>query len=165
MPGFSRLGVRRGGWEQGILVAQAPGFSCRVEGGSRGLWEPIHLGSLGGGGRQQGILGAWTPGFFGKGGWGRRARSLILTPPDVLVPQVQTVLERVHIYNYVPIVVGSSIGGLLLLALITAALYKVRAGGGAMPVGLSYHGGAMLEAGVILGVRRGDRAWWRLEHN
>ncbi|XP_059587386.1 integrin alpha-M isoform X1 [Alligator mississippiensis] len=38
--------------------------------------------------------------------------------------QVQTVLERVHIYNYVPIVVGSSIGGLLLLALITAALYK-----------------------------------------
>ncbi|XP_006038789.1 integrin alpha-X [Alligator sinensis] len=38
--------------------------------------------------------------------------------------QVQTVLERVHIYNYVPIIVGSSIGGLLLLALITAALYK-----------------------------------------
>ncbi|XP_044868886.1 integrin alpha-M-like isoform X4 [Mauremys mutica] len=38
--------------------------------------------------------------------------------------QVQTVVERSEVYNYLPIVVGSSVGGLVLLALITAALYK-----------------------------------------
>uniref|UniRef100_A0A8C3FRZ7 Integrin alpha-X-like third Ig-like domain-containing protein n=1 Tax=Chrysemys picta bellii TaxID=8478 RepID=A0A8C3FRZ7_CHRPI len=40
--------------------------------------------------------------------------------------QVQTVVERSEVYNYLPIIVGSSVGGLVLLALITAALYKVR---------------------------------------
>ncbi|XP_037754974.1 integrin alpha-D isoform X2 [Chelonia mydas] len=38
--------------------------------------------------------------------------------------QVQTVVERSEVYNYMPIIVGSSVGGLILLALITAALYK-----------------------------------------
>ncbi|CAM4581538.1 unnamed protein product [Caretta caretta] len=38
--------------------------------------------------------------------------------------QVQTVVERSEVYNYMPIIVGSSVGGLVLLALITAALYK-----------------------------------------
>ncbi|XP_039389836.1 integrin alpha-D-like [Mauremys reevesii] len=38
--------------------------------------------------------------------------------------QVQTVVERSEVYNYLPIIVGSSVGGLILLALITAALYK-----------------------------------------
>ncbi|KAM9146690.1 integrin alpha-D-like [Pangshura tecta] len=38
--------------------------------------------------------------------------------------QVQTVVERSDVYNYLPIIVGSSVGGLVLLALITAALYK-----------------------------------------
>ncbi|XP_029769157.1 integrin alpha-D-like [Terrapene carolina triunguis] len=38
--------------------------------------------------------------------------------------QVQTVVERYEVYNYLPIIVGSSMGGLVLLALITAALYK-----------------------------------------
>nr|XP_042700273.1 integrin alpha-D-like isoform X5 [Chrysemys picta bellii] len=38
--------------------------------------------------------------------------------------QVQTVVERSEAYNYLPIIVGSSVGGLVLLALITAALYK-----------------------------------------
>ncbi|XP_065258834.1 integrin alpha-D-like [Emys orbicularis] len=38
--------------------------------------------------------------------------------------QVQTVVERYEVYNYLPIIVGSSVGGLVLLALITAALYK-----------------------------------------
>ncbi|XP_050812638.1 integrin alpha-X isoform X1 [Gopherus flavomarginatus] len=38
--------------------------------------------------------------------------------------QVQTVVERSEVYNYLPIIVGSSVGGLVLLALITAALYK-----------------------------------------
>ncbi|XP_037744779.1 integrin alpha-D-like [Chelonia mydas] len=38
--------------------------------------------------------------------------------------QVQTLVERSEVYNYLPIIVGSSVGGLVLLALITAALYK-----------------------------------------
>ncbi|XP_044868881.1 integrin alpha-D-like [Mauremys mutica] len=38
--------------------------------------------------------------------------------------QVQTVVERSEVYNYLPVIVGSSVGGLILLALITAALYK-----------------------------------------
>ncbi|XP_043405230.1 integrin alpha-M isoform X2 [Chelonia mydas] len=38
--------------------------------------------------------------------------------------QVQTLVERSEVYNYQPIIVGSSVGGLILLALITAALYK-----------------------------------------
>uniref|UniRef100_A0A674IPS2 Integrin alpha-X-like third Ig-like domain-containing protein n=1 Tax=Terrapene triunguis TaxID=2587831 RepID=A0A674IPS2_9SAUR len=39
--------------------------------------------------------------------------------------QVQTVVERSEAYNYLPIIVGSGVGGLVLLALITAALYKL----------------------------------------
>ncbi|XP_075785009.1 integrin alpha-D-like isoform X2 [Pelodiscus sinensis] len=38
--------------------------------------------------------------------------------------QVQTVVEQLVVYNYLPIIVGSSVGGLVLLALISAALYK-----------------------------------------
>nr|XP_015851387.2 integrin alpha-X isoform X1 [Peromyscus maniculatus bairdii] len=38
--------------------------------------------------------------------------------------QMKTVLEMYEVYNPVPLIVGSSVGGLLLLALITAALYK-----------------------------------------
>ncbi|XP_050812655.1 integrin alpha-M-like [Gopherus flavomarginatus] len=38
--------------------------------------------------------------------------------------QCQTVVERSKVYKYLPIIVGSSVGGLVLLALITAALYK-----------------------------------------
>uniref|UniRef100_A0A7N9D9P1 Integrin subunit alpha X n=1 Tax=Macaca fascicularis TaxID=9541 RepID=A0A7N9D9P1_MACFA len=39
--------------------------------------------------------------------------------------QTTTVLEKYEVHNPTPLIVGSSIGGLLLLALITAALYKV----------------------------------------
>ncbi|XP_039334093.1 integrin alpha-X isoform X1 [Saimiri boliviensis] len=39
--------------------------------------------------------------------------------------QTMTVLEMYEIHNPTPLIVGSSVGGLLLLALITAALYKV----------------------------------------
>ncbi|XP_037360432.1 integrin alpha-X [Talpa occidentalis] len=39
--------------------------------------------------------------------------------------QVEMVLEEYVIYNPIPLVVGSSVGGLLLLAVITAVLYKV----------------------------------------
>ncbi|XP_071987807.1 integrin alpha-M-like isoform X2 [Engystomops pustulosus] len=38
--------------------------------------------------------------------------------------QAQTVLEVNVQYNYLPVIIGSSVGGLVLLALITAALYK-----------------------------------------
>ncbi|ERE78869.1 integrin alpha-X [Cricetulus griseus] len=41
------------------------------------------------------------------------------------VSQTKTVLEMYEVHNPVPLIVGSSVGGLLLLALITAALYKV----------------------------------------
>ncbi|KAH1170633.1 hypothetical protein KIL84_006251, partial [Mauremys mutica] len=37
---------------------------------------------------------------------------------------VQTAVERSEVYNYLPIIVGSSVGGLVLLALIAAALCK-----------------------------------------
>uniref|UniRef100_A0A8C0L6W1 Integrin subunit alpha X n=1 Tax=Canis lupus dingo TaxID=286419 RepID=A0A8C0L6W1_CANLU len=40
--------------------------------------------------------------------------------------EVETVLEKYEVYNPIPIIVGSSVGGLLLLALITAILYKVN---------------------------------------
>ncbi|XP_062994409.1 integrin alpha-X-like [Elgaria multicarinata webbii] len=39
--------------------------------------------------------------------------------------QVQTVVERIEIYNYVPVIVGSTIGGLVLLAVLAAVLYKI----------------------------------------
>ncbi|XP_041432339.1 integrin alpha-M isoform X2 [Xenopus laevis] len=39
--------------------------------------------------------------------------------------QAQTVLEVYTEYNYLPMIIGSSVGGLVLLALITAALYKL----------------------------------------
>ncbi|KAK2506729.1 hypothetical protein MC885_017788 [Smutsia gigantea] len=38
--------------------------------------------------------------------------------------KMEMVLEKYEIYNPVPVIVGSSVGGLLLLALITAILYK-----------------------------------------
>ncbi|XP_044928429.1 integrin alpha-X isoform X3 [Mustela putorius furo] len=41
------------------------------------------------------------------------------------VSVMETVLEKYEVYNPIPIIVGSSVGGLLLLALITAVLYKV----------------------------------------
>ena len=41
--------------------------------------------------------------------------------------QIETVLEKYEVYNPIPVIVGSSVGGLLLLALITAILYKVSA--------------------------------------
>uniref|UniRef100_A0A8C0IPE9 VWFA domain-containing protein n=1 Tax=Chelonoidis abingdonii TaxID=106734 RepID=A0A8C0IPE9_CHEAB len=49
-----------------------------------------------------------------------------LTAP---LPQVQTVVERSEVYNYLPVIMGSSVGGLVLLALVTAALYKVSGTG------------------------------------
>uniref|UniRef100_A0ABM5EIL0 Integrin alpha-M-like n=1 Tax=Pogona vitticeps TaxID=103695 RepID=A0ABM5EIL0_9SAUR len=39
--------------------------------------------------------------------------------------QVKTVVEHLVIHNYLPIIIGSSVGGLILLALIVAALYKL----------------------------------------
>ncbi|XP_075384586.1 integrin alpha-X-like [Tenrec ecaudatus] len=39
--------------------------------------------------------------------------------------QMETVLEKYEVHNPIPIIVGSSVGGLFLLALITATLYKV----------------------------------------
>uniref|UniRef100_A0A8C3FGD1 VWFA domain-containing protein n=1 Tax=Chrysemys picta bellii TaxID=8478 RepID=A0A8C3FGD1_CHRPI len=64
--------------------------------------------------------------------WVSQVRELPL--PTTPLPQVQTVVERSEVYNYLPIIVGSSVGGLVLLALITTALYKVsRAGLGLLP--------------------------------
>ncbi|KAK1344505.1 hypothetical protein QTO34_013202 [Cnephaeus nilssonii] len=41
--------------------------------------------------------------------------------------QAEVVLEKQEVHNPVPLIVGSSVGGLVLLALITFTLYKVRA--------------------------------------
>ncbi|MBZ3878652.1 Integrin alpha-D [Sciurus carolinensis] len=38
--------------------------------------------------------------------------------------QMETLLEEYEVYNPIPLIVGSCVGGLLLLALITATLYK-----------------------------------------
>lgn len=38
---------------------------------------------------------------------------------------MEMVLEEYEVHNPVPLIVGSSVGGLLLLVLITAVLYKV----------------------------------------
>lgn len=38
--------------------------------------------------------------------------------------QTETVLEEYKVHNPIPLIAGSSVGGLLLLALITATLYK-----------------------------------------
>uniref|UniRef100_A0A6I8P3M6 VWFA domain-containing protein n=1 Tax=Ornithorhynchus anatinus TaxID=9258 RepID=A0A6I8P3M6_ORNAN len=40
--------------------------------------------------------------------------------------QAKTVVERYEVYSPLPIIVGSSVGGLVLLALLTAGLYKVN---------------------------------------
>ncbi|XP_042638895.1 integrin alpha-D [Orycteropus afer afer] len=39
--------------------------------------------------------------------------------------QMETVLEEYEVYNPIPIIMGSSVGGVLLLVLITATLYKL----------------------------------------
>ncbi|KAJ7314123.1 hypothetical protein JRQ81_006060 [Phrynocephalus forsythii] len=39
--------------------------------------------------------------------------------------QAQTVVECIATYNYLPVITGSTVGGLIFLALIAAALYKV----------------------------------------
>ncbi|XP_015261801.1 PREDICTED: integrin alpha-X-like [Gekko japonicus] len=39
--------------------------------------------------------------------------------------QVQTVVERIEVYNYLPAILGGTFAGLVLLAIIAAALYKV----------------------------------------
>lgn len=63
--------------------------------------------------------------------------------------QTELVLEKYEVYNPIPLIVGSSLGGLLLLALITALLYKVSvfipllrppASGPALPQTGSYRG-------------------------
>eukprot|EP00079_Xenopus_tropicalis_P017795 XP_004918207.1 PREDICTED: integrin alpha-D isoform X1 [Xenopus tropicalis] len=41
-----------------------------------------------------------------------------------IMTQIQTVLEVNTEYNYLPVIAGSSVGGLVLLALITTGLYK-----------------------------------------
>uniref|UniRef100_A0A8C5JWU5 Integrin, alpha D n=1 Tax=Jaculus jaculus TaxID=51337 RepID=A0A8C5JWU5_JACJA len=41
------------------------------------------------------------------------------------VSQMETVLEEYEVYDFIFLVVGSSVGGLLLLAVITAILYKL----------------------------------------
>lgn len=38
---------------------------------------------------------------------------------------METLLEEYEVYDPIPLIAGSSVGGLLLLVLITAALYKV----------------------------------------
>ncbi|XP_015261802.1 PREDICTED: integrin alpha-M-like [Gekko japonicus] len=38
--------------------------------------------------------------------------------------QLNTVVEYLEVYNYLPVIIGSSVGGFVLLALIIAALYK-----------------------------------------
>ncbi|XP_038619313.1 integrin alpha-M-like [Tachyglossus aculeatus] len=42
-----------------------------------------------------------------------------------LAAQTKTVVERYEVYDPLPLIVGSSVGGLVLLALLTAGLYKL----------------------------------------
>lgn len=45
--------------------------------------------------------------------------------PSLPLLQIETKVEPNEVHNPVPLIVGSSVGGLVLLALITAGLYKV----------------------------------------
>ncbi|XP_060636180.2 integrin alpha-M-like [Anolis sagrei] len=47
------------------------------------------------------------------------------TKKEFVQSQANTVVEHLVPYNYLPIIIGSSIGGLVLLALIIAGLYKL----------------------------------------
>lgn len=58
-----------------------------------------------------------------SGGVQRRIRPGALRP----LIQMETVLEEFEVYNPISLMIGSCVGGLLLLALITASLYKVSA--------------------------------------
>lgn len=49
--------------------------------------------------------------------------SLLMHPP--FLPQTETRVELLEVHDPVPLIVGSSVGGLVLLALIAAGLYKV----------------------------------------
>uniref|UniRef100_A0A8D2IRS4 VWFA domain-containing protein n=1 Tax=Varanus komodoensis TaxID=61221 RepID=A0A8D2IRS4_VARKO len=61
--------------------------------------------------------------------WASQVQRLLLgtVHSALLLPtQVQTVVERIEFYNYLPVIIGSSLGGLVLLAVLVAVLYKVR---------------------------------------
>ncbi|XP_033074122.1 integrin alpha-D isoform X2 [Trachypithecus francoisi] len=51
--------------------------------------------------------------------------SQLLGQEAFMRPQMEMVLEEYEVYNAIPIIMGSSVGALLLLALITATLYKL----------------------------------------
>lgn len=61
--------------------------------------------------------------------WGTPRNSESFSPDAPPLPfsllQTETKVEPYEVYNPVPLIVGSSAGGLLLLALITGGLYKV----------------------------------------
>ncbi|KAM4698727.1 integrin alpha-M-like [Rhinophrynus dorsalis] len=54
-----------------------------------------------------------------------RYRHILEQSQPFLQAQTQTVLEVFEQYNYLPVIIGSSVGGLVLLALSTAGLYKL----------------------------------------
>uniref|UniRef100_A0A8C8S6R9 VWFA domain-containing protein n=1 Tax=Pelusios castaneus TaxID=367368 RepID=A0A8C8S6R9_9SAUR len=58
--------------------------------------------------------------------WGWMVPGLLGPCLMAFLPQVETVVESYEVYNYLPIIVGSSVGGLVLLALIISALYKLK---------------------------------------
>uniref|UniRef100_A0A6I8NCZ9 VWFA domain-containing protein n=1 Tax=Ornithorhynchus anatinus TaxID=9258 RepID=A0A6I8NCZ9_ORNAN len=60
------------------------------------------------------------------GGWGPRAGPGGVSQTLPPTCQAKTVVERYEVYSPLPIIVGSSVGGLVLLALLTAGLYKVN---------------------------------------
>lgn len=49
-------------------------------------------------------------------------------------PQTETKVEPYEVHDPVPLIVGSSVGGLVLLGLITAAMYKVPLGALCLPL-------------------------------
>uniref|UniRef100_A0A6I8N515 VWFA domain-containing protein n=1 Tax=Ornithorhynchus anatinus TaxID=9258 RepID=A0A6I8N515_ORNAN len=66
---------------------------------------------------------AWALALDGGRGWCSWFFVIETLPPTC---QAKTVVERYEVYSPLPIIVGSSVGGLVLLALLTAGLYKVN---------------------------------------
>uniref|UniRef100_A0A8C8S9H1 VWFA domain-containing protein n=1 Tax=Pelusios castaneus TaxID=367368 RepID=A0A8C8S9H1_9SAUR len=85
---------------------------------SAGIWGSWFCPSSG---RKWSLVGESRDGWMVPGLLGPRLMAFL--------PQVETVVESYEVYNYLPIIVGSSVGGLVLLVLIIAALYKVRGAG------------------------------------
>lgn len=99
--------------EESGLVGGREGWAGGVSAGPGG--------DRGQGGVNHGVQGAPRS----DRGLSRNPESFFLMYPPPSLLQTETKVESYEVHNPVPLIVGSSVGGLVLLALISAGLYKV----------------------------------------